>query len=186
MTPQYPWYHLIADDTLEQGDFFFNCPVLLPYWDGYKSDLPEGDGYLIKARKTSYNVVIMSQSCDLENDKLDLVLVCPHWSIDVFEQNNYPNAGKKHKISLRNKIRRGELPAYHMLAASDIPNHEHDIRLVSFRQVFSLPIDFVKHLATQQSPRLRLLPPYREHLGQAFARFFMRVGLPVSIPPFKK
>jgi hypothetical protein len=24
---------------------------------------------------------------------------------------------------------------------------------------------------------LRLLPPYREHLSQAFARFFMRVGL---------
>jgi hypothetical protein len=32
--------------------------------------------------------------------------------------------------------------------------------------------------------RLRLLPPYREHLSQAFARFFMRVGLPVDIPPF--
>jgi hypothetical protein len=29
-----------------------------------------------------------------------------------------------------------------------------------------------------------LLPPYREHLSQAFARFFMRVGLPVDIPPF--
>ena len=32
---------------------------------------------------------------------------------------------------------------------------------------------------------LRLLPPYGEHLSQAFARFFMRVGLPVDIPPFK-
>jgi hypothetical protein len=32
--------------------------------------------------------------------------------------------------------------------------------------------------------RLRLLPPYREHLSQSFARFFMRVGLPVDIPSF--
>jgi len=24
-------------------------------------------------------------------------------------------------------------------------------------------------------------PPYREHLSQAFARFFMRVGLPIPI-----
>jgi hypothetical protein len=32
--------------------------------------------------------------------------------------------------------------------------------------------------------RLRLLPPYREHLSQSFARFFMRVGLPIDIPPF--
>jgi hypothetical protein len=30
--------------------------------------------------------------------------------------------------------------------------------------------------------RLRLCPPYREHLAQAFARFFMRVGLPSDIP----
>ena len=26
---------------------------------------------------------------------------------------------------------------------------------------------------------------YREHLSQSFARFFMRVGLPVNIPPFR-
>jgi hypothetical protein len=32
---------------------------------------------------------------------------------------------------------------------------------------------------------LRLCPPYREHLAQAFARFFMRVGLPIPIPPAK-
>jgi hypothetical protein len=31
---------------------------------------------------------------------------------------------------------------------------------------------------------VRLLPPYREHLAQAFARFFIRVGLPVDVPPF--
>jgi len=32
----------------------------------------------------------------------------------------------------------------------------------------------------------RRLPPYREHLSQAFARYFMRVGLPQDITPFKK
>jgi hypothetical protein len=26
-------------------------------------------------------------------------------------------------------------------------------------------------------------PPYREHLSQAFARFFMRVGLPQPVDP---
>ena len=41
----------------------------------------------------------------------------------------------------------------------------------------------VRELAASQGPRLRLNPPYREHLAQAFARFFMRVGLPVDIPP---
>ncbi len=42
--------------------------------------------------------------------------------------------------------------------------------------------DFLESLLKQRGqPRLRLLPPYREHLSQAFARFFMRVGLPVQV-----
>jgi hypothetical protein len=32
---------------------------------------------------------------------------------------------------------------------------------------------------------LRLLPPYRKHLSQSFARFIMRVGLPIDIPSFR-
>jgi hypothetical protein len=31
----------------------------------------------------------------------------------------------------------------------------------------------------------RLQSPYLEHFSQAFARFFMRVGLPSAVPPFK-
>jgi len=44
---------------------------------------------------------------------------------------------------------------------------------------------FIKLHLRKQGNRLRLLPPYREHLAQAFARFFMRVGLPADIPKFK-
>jgi hypothetical protein len=71
-----------------------------------------------------------------------------------------------------------------MLAACELASFRREIRVVDFRTVFSLSLHFVKNFAALQSPRLRLLPPYREHLAQAFARFFMRVGLPVDIPPF--
>jgi hypothetical protein len=36
-------------------------------------------------------------------------------------------------------------------------------------------------LKARAIPRPQLLPPYREHLSQAFARFFMRVGLPTPV-----
>ncbi len=49
---------------------------------------------------------------------------------------------------------------------------------------FGVKLTSLKDLAVRRSPRPRLLPPYREHLAQAFARFFMRVGLPVDIPAF--
>jgi hypothetical protein len=45
--------------------------------------------------------------------------------------------------------------------------------------------DVVREVAAEQGDGIRLLPPYREHLAQAFARFFMRVALPVDIPDFK-
>lgn len=59
-----------------------------------------------------------------------------------------------------------------------------EVGIVSFRQVFSVPMDYLRAHAKKR-PRLRLLPPYREQLAQAFARYFMRVGLPVDISPFK-
>ncbi|MCS6860043.1 MAG: hypothetical protein NZT92_06970 [Abditibacteriales bacterium] len=62
---------------------------------------------------------------------------------------------------------------------------QREIRVVDFRRVYTLPKAFVRNFAAAQGKRLRPLPPYREHLAQAFARFFMRVGLPVDIPPFR-
>jgi hypothetical protein len=55
----------------------------------------------------------------------------------------------------------------------------------SIRRVYSLLVAFLRKTSLLNGRRLRLLPPYRENASQAFARFFMRVGLPVDIPPFK-
>ena len=79
--------------------------------------------------------------------------------------------------------RKGRLPAFHVLAASAITGFEREVRVIDFRRVYSLPVSFVRSRA-KAAKRLRLLPPYREHLSQSFARFFMRVGLPIDIPPF--
>ncbi len=73
-----------------------------------------------------------------------------------------------------------------MLNKCETEGFETDYLVVDFRSVYSVPFDFLVGLAERRGERLRLLPPYREHLSQAFARFFMRVGLPVDIPPFKQ
>jgi len=57
-----------------------------------------------------------------------------------------------------------------------------EIRVVDFHDVFTVPREFSEAILSQRNvPRLRLLPPYREYLSQAFARFFMRVGLPQPV-----
>ncbi|MGA7498166.1 MAG: hypothetical protein WBX00_15675 [Isosphaeraceae bacterium] len=51
-------------------------------------------------------------------------------------------------------------------------------RIVDFHSVHTVPRAFLDTLISErEAKRLKLLPPYREHLSQSFARFFMRVGL---------
>ena len=57
--------------------------------------------------------------------------------------------------------------------------------VVDFHYVYTAPTSYVKQHAAQSGKRLRVCPPYKEHLAQAFARFFMRVGLPADIPEGK-
>lgn len=171
----YPWYAIAEGSALLQGDFFDRCPVLVP--SGEIPEASEGEEYTLDAYIVEYDVIVLSQSCDLEQEKLDLVLVCPHWSLEEFAQQNDFFKSRKGKEELR----RGNIPGYHVLRKCDLEGWQRGIRVVDFRNVYSLPYPFLKQLAGKRVQRLRLMPPYREHLAQAFARFFMRVGLPVPI-----
>lgn len=169
----YPWYEIVGgEDGLMQGDFIKDCPVVIP-----PSEISDN----IEVRIINYDIVIMSQSCDLVQRKLDLVLVCPVWSLNEFEKKSDFFKSKQGKESLR----QGNVPGYHLLNKCEIDEFTTDYMVVDFRSVYSVPFDFIVELAQKRGKRIRLLPPYREHLSQAFARFFMRVGLPVDIPSFK-
>jgi hypothetical protein len=69
-----------------------------------------------------------------------------------------------------------------ILNQSSVTGLEFEHRIVAFHEVFTLPREFLESLlAARGRDRPRLLAPYREHLSQAFARDFMRVGLPVPV-----
>jgi hypothetical protein len=168
MSLEYPWYGLAPGDQLEQGDLFENCPI-------YRS-LPDGS-----LRRETAHVVVLSQSCDLAHDKLELVQVCPYWPLETLAALEEFFRGKRG----REELRRGNLPGYHLLNRCSLAGLESDFLVVDFRSLFGVHLAVLKELARRASPRVRLLPPYREHLAQAFARFFMRVGLPADGPPFR-
>ena len=171
---KYPWYTIVnGKEPILQGDFINSCPVVIP---------PAAiESAKVFAEVIEYDVVILSQSCDLEQRKLDLVLVCPVWPLSEFENRSDFFKRRTGKEALR----QGNVPGYHLLNKSGINEFETEHLVVDFRSIYSVPLDFILELARKRGRRLRLLPPYREHLSQAFARFFMRVGLPVDIPPFK-
>ena len=57
--------------------------------------------------------------------------------------------------------------------------------VADFRQLITLPAALLHDHAKALGPRWRLQSPFVEHFSQAFARFFMRVGLASVIPEFK-
>jgi hypothetical protein len=170
----YPWYEVVNKDApLEQGDFIQECPIVIPPQELRYDTAIEVDAEL-------YNVIVMSQSCDLVAGKVELVLVCPYWTLDEFEEQDASYKSAKMKENLR----RGNIHGYHLLKECPENDFKLGLIVVDFRNIYSIPFNFLKDFAASNEKRLRLLPPYREHLSQAFARFFMRVGLPIDIPSF--
>ncbi|MEW5830554.1 MAG: hypothetical protein AB1846_16815, partial [Chloroflexota bacterium] len=84
----------------------------------------------------------------------------------------------------KESLRKGNQPGYHLINECDLEGFEQEFRVVDFRNVYGIPYDMLVEISKERERRVRLLPPYREHLSQAFARFFMRVGLPTDIPRF--
>jgi hypothetical protein len=170
MTAEYPWYSVVEGEELQQGDLLRAFPLLIPVLEGGE----DGDGPYLEADIQSYNVLVMTQSCDLEQDKVDKVVLCAH--VD-FAHAQAANPGLKKKAAT--DIQGGKLMRYQLLAGSSteilMP-----LQLLDFGEVYSVPKELVRRRAKVQGKRLRLLPPYREHIAQAFARFYMRVALPVA------
>ena len=176
------WYGVVDGPILEQGDLLPGCPILLPDADlspdEFTSALDAGEtpGWVEFA-----DVVVMSQTCDLAHGKIASVMLCCYHGLDELAAINQSFASRGNK----EKLRQGSFPPYHLLNRCETGDFDIDLQVVDFRATHGMPLPVVCGFAANLGSRLRLLPPYREHLAQAFARFFMRVGLPVDIPPFK-
>jgi len=171
---RYPWYETIHGTPIEQGDILRAFPVLVAAANA-ESENDQFDGEI-----RTVDVVILTQSCDLENDTVRSVLLCPLHELWFFVE-----AAKKRNENwgseIREKLRQGNLPGYHLLNDANQDGIRMPLCVVDFHDVYTAPIQHVKRFAAVAMDRLRLCPPYREHLAQAFARFFMRVGLPIPI-----
>jgi hypothetical protein len=173
---QTDWYIVISnDDSLEQGDIIENCKIIMPQKNDYQALLRKTDT-TTKMNYIECNCIILSQSCDLTNEKIDFVILCPIFTLTkLMEQESYYKGS-----AAREQLRQGNQPAYHLLNKVDINGTGEDFYCVSFHHIFSVPKEYLKAIVTGRT-RLRLVSPYKENLAQSFARYFMRVGLPSNI-----
>lgn len=175
---EYPWYELISNSELiTQGDILHNCQVpVLDYSDEISEDST------VDASITIIDGVILTQACDIENKKIQNIILCSIFTREYFEAQQTESGRTKKEIrkSLESIIK-GQLPALHILNRFENEDYTQDYIIVDFKNLFSIPISYAQTIAKNNNKRLRLCPPYREHLSQAFARYFMRVGLPIDI-----
>jgi len=172
-----PFWTTTAGPKLAQGDWLPNC--LLPV---FPADLEYGENApAISTPIDRTDLIVVTQSCDLENEKVSFVALCPIHSLDAFEAVN-PECKKK---SFWETVRKGRVEALHLLASPTTPVNNRAALVVDFGHIISLPLAYAAQHAMEPGERWRLQSPYLEHFSQAFARFFMRVGLPSAIPPYK-
>jgi hypothetical protein len=187
-----PWYQRVpADAPLDQGDLIPGCPVVS--WKDEPIDYRSGGDLIGTLRGAielaQVDVVVMTQTCDLQQQKVRSVILCPHYSIAEYrasweedQRSRHQNPTDRSWRSYLERIVAGQIWNMSVLNSEEGPDYTADLRIVDFHEVFSLPRDFLESWLTKEGQfRLRLFPPYREHLSQAFARFFMRVGLPTDI-----
>ncbi len=175
-----PFWVQVKESTLRQGDYLPGCLVPVPVFDptniAQSSEIQEIDVEILE-----FDLIVLTQSCDLENKKARLVALSRIHLLSEFEEIN-PQFRQKGRWE---DARRGRIEGLHLLASPSEPANNREALVVDFREIYSLPYDYLVKHATELGERWRLKSPFLEHFSQGFARLFMRVGLPSSIPPFK-
>ncbi|AFZ08299.1 hypothetical protein Osc7112_3962 [Oscillatoria nigro-viridis PCC 7112] len=174
-----PFWVQVNESTLRQGDYLPGCLVPIPVFDptnfGKNSEIQD-----VQIEVNELDLIVLTQSCDLDNKKVAQVVLCAIYHISEFEENNeaFKKKGKW------NEVLRGRTEGLHLLASPTNPDNNKESLVVNFREIQTLPYEYVLKHASNLNDRWRLKSPYLEHFSQAFARLFMRVGLPSAIPPF--
>jgi len=164
MSIEYPWYEIVTDQSLQQGDILEEFSKLV--------SVPES-GYVVQE---IYNLIVITQSSDIAEDKTRYLLLCPIWTREEIERTDLMFFASG-RLGVLEDYR---IVGYYPIKECKLLDFERPWRVVQFQRVFEIDKQAVmNHVARRQ--HLRLLPPYREHMSQHLARFFMRVGLPEKL-----
>lgn len=162
--------------SLEQGDLLLDIPIFST------RVAANGD---VQVEIELVDVVIITQTCDLDNDKVDHVLVAGAQPWPSFANGQYAVGNTAVKSgSFHTNLIRGNIPALTLLATADNTTPAIDWTIVDFRDLAVIQRSDVDDYVRGTPNRLRLRSPYKEHFAQAFARYFMRVGLPLDADGF--
>jgi hypothetical protein len=177
------WYTAVTGTGVEQGELIPDLPA--PVTGGV--EFQDGRPTRVSTRLEVVDALVLTQTCDLTQDKVKEVVVCAvaSWEALVeaeLARGNTAVAGS----AFIEKLIEGAIPSLSVLhrraARPELP-----WSVANFRRLYTIDRAYLDQVlvARRTARRLRLRSPYREHLAQAFARYFMRVGLPHDAARFR-
>ena len=167
------YWDYITDSNLRQGDYLPDC-YIPDFGSDFSPDITEN------VPIDMADLIILTQSCDLEDGGVNYAALAPIYSIEKFKEVNSRLCTNNNL----NLMRSGRIEGLYLLASQRAPSNCWQSLIVDFREIYTLPVGYLANHARDIGERWRLRSPYLEHFSQAFARFYMRVGLPSRIPKF--
>ena len=126
---------------LAQGDLLPGCLVpVIP------DDFGPGTADIDAA---TTDLIIVTQSCDLANNKVPFVALCPIFGLAEYEVANPAFRGK----GAWESVRKGRQEGLHMLGGRERPGDNREALVVDFRQVHSLPAGYLLRHAEELGER---------------------------------
>jgi hypothetical protein len=167
------YWEIVSGGDLWQGDLLIQCKVpRIP--DGF----PDAGKEPQKIQLDEYDLIVATPTCDIEQKKVNVIALCPVWTVEKFEKA-MPSIKSKW-----NEVLKGRREGLHMLSSYEDPSNNRMALVVDFHVIHSLPLEYLIRRAKALGKRPRLRSPWVEDFSQAFARYFMRVSLPCRVPSF--
>lgn len=114
----------VTGKVLAQGDLLPDC--LIPQFGADFGAAGEGASEALAVGEQ--NLIIMTQSCDLENSKVELVALCPVYTLSEFEEEN-PRFKSKGRWE---EVRKSRVEGLHMLGNPTDPENNKGALVVDF------------------------------------------------------
>src|ERR1700735_530262 len=143
--PAYPWYQVVKGEGVTQGDILYDCPLLIPDPDEVLLKAIEGGDEQLSANIPiqKANLIVMTQACDLEHEKVNSVVLCPVWPLVDFSNdvsNLQSDKGKE-------QLRKGYFPPFHLLNEDE--DFKFNFQVVDFRELYTIPTKVLRLIASK-------------------------------------
>src|SRR5438105_1776188 len=155
-------------EILSQGDVIDDCPLItIQIW-------PPDSGPNIASETWTIRVVVLTQACDLAQDKTTRVVVAPVHEAAELVARNILKAG-----TVRDQVRRGQVFGWYFLPAASAPINLAE-SIVDLRELHTIERRTLEYLVGAGKRVCRIRTPWREHLAQHFGTTYTRIALPES------